>query len=186
MDRDRTEAREQVGVGERWGSSLLVGSSPVRSRPSRAAPIRALGWRQWGPRANLERIRGTEWDGAWGLRAGGLAGGVLEAELGLGRGEWRELGSHPSGDLCHLGRWGWRASQGGEMEGLEATAVLQETASWNREEDLGLQGPGNDEVAGEEGKAWDPDKSHRVLGVPGGEAVGLSGQPEVESWRARA
>lgn len=62
-----------------------------------------------------------------GLRAGGLAGGVLEAELGLGRGERRELGSRPSGDLCHLGRWGWRASQGSEMEGLEATAVPQES-----------------------------------------------------------
>lgn len=71
MDRNRTEAREQVGGGERWGLSLLVGSSPVRSRPSRAAPIRALGWRQWGPRANLERIRGTEWDWAWGSELGG-------------------------------------------------------------------------------------------------------------------
>lgn len=70
--------------------------------------------------------------------------------------------------------------------GLRPQRSLRRAASWNREEDLGLQGPGNDEVAGEEGKAWDPDKSHRVLGVPGGEAVGLSGQPEVESWRARA
>ena len=46
-----------------------------------------------------------------GLRAGGPAGGILEAELGLGRGVRREMGRRPSGDLCRLGHWVWGASQ---------------------------------------------------------------------------
>ena len=140
-----------------------------------------------GPKGQPVENQG-DWMGLGvGLRAGGLAGGVLEAELGLGRSARREMGRCPSGDLCRLGRCGVEGiPEVVRWRGLRPQRPLRRAASWNREEGLGLQGPGNDEVAGEEGKAWDPKESHRALGVPGGEAVGLSGQPEVESRRAEA
>lgn len=88
----QSRGKRAGGRWECWGSSLLGVGSPVRPRLSRAAPIRVLGWRQWGPRGNLKRIRGTEWDWAPGSELGG----------------WQEASWRQNWDWVGVcgGRWG--------------------------------------------------------------------------------